>query len=160
MIFWILPMVSVVFMIGAIDLAVYQSSSVLSKTQEVSAQVSGQQFIAYRNAINEYVAAHPGFTGTVSTANLSIPYGFTLPFATGNRVVKTPSGNGQIVIVWANIPQSALFSADLGIRGDLSLGFVGSAGQWISPVTNSVSPIPAGISVPAGNSVSVIQIGV
>lgn len=160
MIFWILSMIVVVFMVGIIDLAMYQSGQVLPKSQDVSAVIAGQQFIAYRNAINDYAAKNPSFTGVVTSQMITLPYGFTLPFTTGNQVVKTPSGKGRIVVVWADLPQGALFSGDVGIRGDMSLGLVGAAGQWISPVTNSVSPIPSGVVIPEGDSVSVIQIGV
>jgi hypothetical protein len=152
-------MVTVIFMIGAVDIASYQSNRPAPSRQSVSVVAAGQQFIAYRNAIDDYVAKNPSFTGSVTPQMITLPYGFNLPFATGNQVVKTPSGNGQIAVVWANLPQGALFSSAVGIRGDMSLGLVGASGQWVSPIASSVSPIPAGISIPSGYSVSVVQIG-
>lgn len=160
MIFWILPAIISIFLIGAIDISRYQADQKLPSPALSYAIASGQYFLAYRDVVDNYVMTTPGFTGSVPPSIAHLPPGMSFNYPAGNLVIKTPSGNGRIIIVWADLPQGALFNAQSGVGGDLTLGIVNSYGQFISPLTTVPSAIPGGLSLPSGYSVSIVQEGV
>lgn len=160
MIFWILPAILSIFLIGAIDIARYQSDQKLPSSAQNEAIVAGQEFIAYRDVVDNYVISTPGFTGTVPPSIAHLPTGMTFKYPAGNMVFNTPTSQGRIIVTWAQLPQGALFEAQSGINGDLSLGIINQSGQFVSPITAVPSVLPGGLSLPQGYSVSIVQQGV
>lgn len=158
MIFWILPMLLAVFMVCAGTLVHNQADAVLPPAAQSSAAALGQRFVAYRNAVGAYVSTNPTFTGNVPSGSLALPGGMPLPPGAGNQVTATVLGQGRIIMCWAALPPSALFQAAKGMNGDASLG-VASGNQWTSPVYGAMGNLPAGVRVPDGDAVSVMQIG-
>ena len=99
MIFWLMPMIVVVFWAGMNTLAEYQSVQNVPPAAQTAAQSQAATFVGYRNAVGSYVAANPAFTGSVPTSSLAfwLAPGQPLPNGSGNQVVATPSGNGRII---------------------------------------------------------------
>lgn len=158
MIFWILPMLLSVFLVGAGMLVHGQAIAVLPPAAQTSAAAMGQGFVAYRNAVGSYVTQNPSFTGSVPAGSLALPGGMPLPPGAGNQVTTTPSGLGRIVTSWAALPPSAVYQTAKGMNGDASLGRAGGT-QWVSPVYGNMGSLPSGVQVPNGDAVSIVQIG-
>ncbi len=165
MIFWLMPMVVVVFWAGMNSLAEYQSAQNAQPTTQTTAQSQAASFVGYRNAVGNYVAANPSFTGSVPASSLAswlAPWQ-SLPNGVGNQVTATPSGNGRIIYSWAQA--SPLLGASPGMTyaaaqltgGDASIGQV-SGTQWISPIYG-VQALTVPAFVPDGDILSVVQIG-
>lgn len=158
MIFWILPMLLSVFLVGAGMLVHGQANAVLPPAAQTSATAMGQGFVAYRNAVDAAVTQNPDFTGSVPAGILALPSGMPLPPGAGNQVTATPSGAGRIVTSWAALPPSSVFAVVKGMNGDASLGRA-SGTQWVSPVYGNMGSLPSGVQVPSGDAVSIVQIG-
>ena len=165
MIFWLMPMIVVVFWAGMNTLAEYQSVQNVSPAAQTAAQSQAATFVGYRNAVGSYVAANPAFTGSVPTSSLAfwLAPGQPLPNGSGNQVVATPSGNGRIIYSWAQA--SPLQGASPGMTyaaaqltgGDASIGQV-SGTQWISPIYG-VQALTVPAFVPDDDVLSVVQTG-
>lgn len=158
MIFWILPMLLSVFLVGAGMLVHGQADAVLPPAAQTSAIAMGQSFVAYRNAVVAYVTQNPTFTGSVPAGSLALPGGMPLPPGAGNQVTATPSGAGRIITSWAALPPSAaIYYTVKGMDGDETLGLAPIGTQWESPVYGNMGSLP--VQVPNGDAVSVVQIG-
>lgn len=120
-------------------------------------------FIAYRNAVTNYLKVHPTFRGTVpaTAINVSLPS----PSITGltNVISSTASGTGAVILCVGQLHAGAISTIMRLSDNDASFGVSVDGVNWRtaaggSSVLTSPSPLPS--PVPAGYVVSLIQIGV
>lgn len=159
MIFWLMPIIVVVFWAGMNSIAEYQSAQNVPPATQTVAQSQAASFVGYRNAVGSYMQANPTFTGNIPSSSLSawLAPGQPLPNGAGNQVVATPSGNGRILYSWAQDYPGMDYAAVQLTGGDASIGQV-SGTQWISP-TYGVQALTVPGFVPDGAILSVVQIG-
>jgi hypothetical protein len=100
-------------------------------------------FVAYRNAVAVYMAAHPTFTGSVPAASLVGQFSQSFLAEAGNNVTATGTA-ARIITCYANVSQGTL-------REVLVM---------TSAAPNAVqTPTALNVPVQSGDIVSVIQIG-
>ena len=118
--------------------------------------LSGSQmatlFDVYREAVNNYLDANPGFTGTVPVSSLSLPLGTVVPPVFSN------SCSGGTAWVWVP-PPTANVLGPLALKtfGDLLVG-INRSGTLV-PANNSPTGIAVPGSIPNGSVVSVWYAG-
>lgn len=161
MIYWLLPIVFSVFYIGLNSLGALQAQRSDIPAAQVVAEVSGQAFAAYRNAVTNYMIANPTFTGSSVPAASLTPYlapGQPIPAGATNSVGSTPSG-GHVIYAWIQMPPGSGFSMVKSLGGDASIGIVNGS-QWVSPVYGVEGSVPISLGpLPSGTVLSIIQIG-
>jgi hypothetical protein len=135
------------------------NASLLSFSPPAITNLKGSQdatlFELYREAVNNYVSAHPGFSGTVPVGVLNLPAGTVVPPGFSNAV-----SNGT---AWTWMSPGAGVSPS-AILGPLSKKSAGSLlvglnqnGTLFSPMTGSTG-IPVPSSVPNSSLASLWEI--
>jgi len=115
-------------------------------------------FLAYRNAVASYLQAQPSFTGTVPAASLSGQFSTTFLASAGNFISATGT-SGRVITCWAKVSSGTVQQAVTQAGVDASIG-TSSGSTWVSAAPGAVtSPVALTTPVPAGDIVSVIQIG-
>ena len=157
--FVLLPLAVLSFFLGIITVERTRSQDILPAAIVIQATVSGQMFVAYRNAVAVYMQNNPTFTGTVSNAALAAQGNlFSAAFLASTSNVITSTGvAGRVITCYAALTTGALAAASDATENDASLGMASGA-TWTSIATGA-SAVPLASSVPNGNVVSVVQIG-
>lgn len=156
--FILLPLIVLSFFLGINAIERSHAQSILPQAIVIQAELAGQAFVAYRNAVAVYQKNNPTFTGTVSTAVLaaqgsSVASSF---LANASNKITSTGVAGRVVTCYAALPTGAITIALSVTENDASLGMsTGSA--WTSSANGSITPLAT--SVPDGYVVSVIQIG-
>jgi hypothetical protein len=115
-------------------------------------------FVAYRNAVAVYMAAHPTFTGSVPAASLVGQFSQSFLAEAGNNVTATGTA-ARIITCYANVSQGTLREVLVMTGGDAAIGKSNGA-TWTSAAPNAVqTPTALNVPVQSGDIVSVIQIG-
>ena len=112
-------------------------------------------FEAYREAVIAYVEANPTYTGTVPTASLTMPPGWSALAAWNNQVA-----TGGTVYVWGALPQGSAADVATAGLGTVSIGVTkmqGGVEVVIVPSTGYVIPVNI-TGVPVGDVACVVQI--
>jgi hypothetical protein len=115
-------------------------------------------FVAYRNAVWAYMDANKAFTGTIPVTSLSGQFSQAFLSGAGNYVTATGTA-GRVITCYASVASGAVQPAVLAAGVDASIGTSNGA-MWTSAAPGSTTvPTALNGSVPAGDIVSVIQIG-
>lgn len=117
---------------------------------------SAQNFITYKNAVTNFAAAHPAFSGTASNAVLA-PYLNNLPTSflanVGNSI--TTTGVGRTIVTYGQNFASGTPASVLNLSGnDAAIGYTNASGAWTS--YNSAVASGLTLSVLNNNLVSVV----
>lgn len=157
--FLILPLVVLCAFLGLSAIQHTQSTAALTPTVVVQAQLAGQAFIAYRNAVIAFQHQNPTFTGQVPDASLqSVGGPFPVAFlASAGNAITSFGASGRVVTAYASLPVGAVAAASEISEGDASLGIV-TATKWKS-FTPGATPMPLAAPAPDGAVVSVTQTG-
>lgn len=116
------------------------------------------QFIAYRDAVTNYMAAHNTFTGTVPASSLSGQFSASFLASVSNNVTATGTA-GRIITCYGSLSAGVVQSVLKLTGGDAAIG-TSNGTTWTSAASNSVqTPAALNVPVPVGDIVSVIQIG-
>ncbi len=167
MVFWIIPVFMAMFMVGINHIADYTAvKTVPNNTTQVIAQQQGEALMAYRNAVERYLAANPGFTGTIQGdmgGAIQLPYGMAIPPGAGAVVSAVQSSAsqaaGSAITVFADIRNSAVSQVTNATNND---GTVGTAqttsdggSQMAAPGLSGPVALPS--DVPSGDTVTTLQ---
>jgi hypothetical protein len=115
-------------------------------------------FLAYRNAVTSYMQVNPSFTGTVPATSLSGQFSAAFLVTAGNYISATGS-SGRVITSWAKVSNGTVQQAVTQAGVDASIG-TSSGSTWVTAAPGMVtSPVALTTPVPAGDIVSVIQIG-
>lgn len=159
--FVLLPLIVLSFFMGLIAIERNKAQDILPPAIVTQAELSGQTFLAYRNAVAIYQQNNPTFTGTVSSSMLAAQGSqFSSAFlaSAGNAITATGSA-GHIVTCYAALTPGAITAALAATENDASLGMA-SGTTWTSYAQGvTYTPVSLATSVPNGNIVSVVQIG-
>lgn len=157
--FFLLPVVVLSFFVGIIAIERNHAQDVLPPSIVIQATLSGQMFVAYRNAVAVFQKNNPAFTGTVSNAALAAQGNqFSAVFlATASNAITATGVAGRVITCYAALTPGALRAASDTSENDASLGMA-SGTTWTSAAFGSTA-LPLATPVPNGNIVSVIQIG-
>lgn len=108
------------------------------------------EFIIYRDAVQNYAEQNPTFSGSVSTQNLNLPPGITLPNGVGNYI--TPYGTGNAVVSYYKPAGPIAFSQpQSSYMMDWSYGYVNN-GKFYSYLGGQPISIPG--TAPQGDIMS------
>lgn len=125
---------------------------------------SASTFLAYRDAVTSYMLANPSFTGSIPPSSLAVqlPASFFSTGTGGNAAgnfVSAVGSSGRVVTCWASLPPGTAQQAMTKAGIDPSIGTSNGSG-WVSLAPGSAAtPVALTTPVPAGDVVSVIQIG-
>ena|ERR1700757_497897 len=125
----------------------------------LNATVAVEEFLSYKIAVLSYATANPGFLGTVSTTQITLPAGLTsqsIPNGATNKIVANGTG-GYFVYCWAPGDDSELSLINNLTQGDVSVGYTIQGGQWENPELGNMGSTPN--FVPAGDLYSIVEIG-
>jgi hypothetical protein len=156
------PMV-VVFMSLALW-GVYKNDTRLITPPTYTLQMNSDAttFLAYRNAVTSYMHSNPGFRGTVPAASISGQFPAVFFATTGgaaSNYVSSTGGSGYVISCWAKLSTGTVYQAVTQAGGDASIG-TSNGSTWVSAAPGVVTtPVALTTPVPAGDIVSVIQIG-
>lgn len=155
-----LPLLVLSFFIGIGAIERNHVQDVLPQAMVTQAALSGQMFVAYRNAVTVYQHNNSAFTGTVSNAALSAQGSqFSSSFLASASNAITAGVSGRVITCYAALPPGAVTAALDATQNDASIGMA-SGTSWISFAQGvNYTPVPLATSVPNGDVVSVIQIG-
>ena len=153
----LVPLVVIVLMISL--LATYQNNTKLVTPQPYTLQMNNDAttFLAYRNSVTSYLQVNPSFTGSVPAA--SLPAQFSTAFLAGAGNFVTATGTGTVITCWAKVANGAAQQAMTLAGVDPSIG-TSNGSTWVTAAPAAVvAPVVLTTTVPAGDIVSVIQIG-
>ncbi|BCF95352.1 type IV pilus biogenesis protein PilM [Paraburkholderia largidicola] len=126
--------------------------------QRLAANNDAAQFLAYRNAVSVYMASHTAFIGTIPAASLTGQYSAQF-LATAGNVVTATGTSGRVITSYAKVAAGVVQQAFVMSNGDASIG-ISHGTTWTSAAPNAVqTPTAMNTTVPAGDIVSIIQIG-
>lgn len=157
--FMFLPIAALSFFIALIAIEQNHSTSIAPMQKQVQAEIAGETFVAYRNAVMVYQQLNPSFTGTVSNAALAAQSNtFSAEFLSqASNAITNVGTSGKVITSFATLPSGALKAALNKTDNDWSFG-VSANTNWTSAAPNA-NPVPLATTVPTGSVVSVIQIG-
>lgn len=168
MAFWLIPVFMTMFMVGINFTANYHAvKTVPNTTTQVIAQQQGEALLAYRNVVEQYITAHPGFIGTITGdmgGAIQLPYGMAIPPGAGAVVAAVSSSAsqtaGSVITVFADIQNSAASQVADATQNDGTVGIAqatqnGSV-QMITSGLNTPVALPDGI--PSGDAVTTQQL--
>ncbi len=158
--FILLPLVVLSWLIGMLAIQDTYTEAGLPQAMVEKAELSGQTFVAYRDAVVNYQKNNPTFIGSVSAEALAAQGNlFSAVFldSAGNDI--TPAGvAGRIITSYAELPTGAINAALDMTENDASFGIALTNKAWMSSV-HSTTSMPLATSVPSGALVSVVQVG-
>lgn len=157
--FMLLPIAALSFFIALIAVEQSHSNSISPIQKTVQAELAGETFVAYRNAVMIYQQSNPSFSGVVSNAALAGQGStFSTEFLnTAGNAITNVGTNGKVITAFAVLPSGSLKAALNKTDNDWSFG-ISSNNSWTSAAPGA-TPIPLATTVPNGSVVSVIQIG-
>lgn len=142
-----MPLVLAMFLLAT--LALLQAGSLPAQQavlEQARADAAATSFLAYREAVLDYLALHPGFTGTAADAALAWPWGY----ARDGRWSHVVQSDGSLFVYQAAGTPPPLLIAQLQRKASQPwlLGRE-SGGQLVSASDASIRmPVPP--AVPAG----------
>ena len=113
---------------------------------QARADVAATSFLAYREAVLDYLAAHPGFIGTATDASLSWPWGYVRD-ARWSHVVQPDGSLFVFQVAGAPAPQ-LLEQLQRKTRNPWLLGR--EAGSQLVSASGVVIGLPLPAAVPPG----------
>lgn len=153
-----MPLVVLSAFVGLIAMQAHHTQAITPSVQAERSELDGQSFLAYRDAVLSFVQSNPSFTGSIPVSYFSNKFPTKFLQNAAHHVSATSSGNGRIITCYAALSSGALHAARLASDNDASLGR--SFGTyWVSAV-DATHAEPLALTIPSGNVVSVIQIGV
>lgn len=149
----IFPIIMLLAYVGLNATAAQLSKYQIPTPAQSAAVLQMQNMINYRDAVINYIAANPGFTGSIAIADLAsyLPQGIqvaSLPVV-GN-VISSIAGGRQVVIYGSGVIQGAVFATQSNAV-DASLGSQ-TVNGWVSDVNPSF-PITVNTPQLAGRNV-------
>jgi Tfp pilus assembly protein PilV len=149
-------LLSIVF--GALSIHSNNLALVTPHVQQLQMNNDAGQFIAYRDAVTNYMAAHSTFTGTVPASSLNGQFSSAFLASVSNNVSATGTA-GRVITCYGNLSAGTVQAVLKATGGDAAVG-TSNGTTWTSAATNAVkTPTALNVPVPVGNIVSVIQIG-
>jgi hypothetical protein len=158
--FYLLPVIVLIFFCSLIQIEQNHAQQAVPPSVAINAVQTGQEFVAYRNAVMAFNQQNPGYTGIVPLSSLTA-MGAQFPpgFQASNIIVSTDAGTGRAVICYAALPAGSLAAALNTTGNDASFGLA-AGNSWISSTTGATAVAwPQGVSVPNGDVVSFYQTG-
>jgi len=107
-------------------------------------------FVSYKQAVQSYVSANAGYTGTVPASLLSSSAG-AQSSGYGNTVIRNDTGTQ--IVTWAPGNGLALNDALAASEGDRAIG-ISTGTRWQTPLGGDMGPLP--FAIPSGDLVSVV----
>lgn len=154
------PLIASLFLVGFLAIFAQESRVASISSTAIAAQSTGQSFLAYRNAVMTYQQNNPTFLGTIPAATIAAIGGpFSASFLTqvGNVVVSTGYRSGRVVICYGPFNGSVAKEAALAANNDASFG-ISNGTSWVSSAIGApATAMPLATAIPAGNTVSVIE---
>ncbi len=148
-------------LVFALTLITVEHNNVALLTPSRAAQqrtAEAGEFLSYRDAVTNYAVSHPAFVGAVPLTSLSGSYSATFASGAGNFVTSAGT-NARVITSYAAVAGGTVAAAIKQSGGDASIG-TSSGSTWVSAGPGaSVAPQPLNTSVPAGDIVSVLEIG-
>lgn len=159
--FALLPLAAFAFFMSIVFSERNHAQNILPAPAITQASVSGQMFIAYRNAVALYQQNNPTFIGSAPiTASPTNQFSATFLAVAGNNITATASGTGRVITTYAALPAGAITTALALTQNDASLGLANGT-TWTSYAQGvNTTPITLSTAVPNGDVVSVVQIGI
>lgn len=149
-------LLSIVF--GTLAIQKNNLSLVTPHYQQLQVSNDAGQFIAYRDAVTNYMANHKTFTGSVPSSSLSGQFSASFLAAVNNNVSATGTA-GRVITCYGNLSAGTVQAVLRATGGDAAIG-TSNGTTWTSAPSNAVkTPVALSVPVPVGNIVSVIQIG-
>lgn len=159
--FALIPLAAFAFFMSLVVAERNHAQNILPAPIITQANVGGQMFIAYRNAVAVYQQNNPSFIGAAPIT--TSPTGqFSADFLAlaGNNITVTASGTGRVITTYAALPPGSITHALALTQNDASLG-IASGTNWTSAAQGvNTTPVPLATAVPNGDVVSVVQIGI
>ena len=128
--------ISMMSLVGALYVPVQQA-----QTNLAVADFSSTSFLAYREALIDYLNANPGFTGVVADSSLTYPWGYQRD----PRWTNVVSGTLYVYEVSPNSPNTTLLLERLYQKTDKSF----MVGRNVSGMLISANGFSTGVTVPA-----------
>lgn len=108
-----------------------------------------ENFLAYRDAVREYMAEHPGYDGAIGSSSLDLP-------GTYNSQEWSNTVNSGTAWIYGDMPVGGLRHAVEKMDQPLNLGVKAETGYLVSPVYGDTGIyVPASVSV--GQVVAVVK---
>lgn len=168
MAFWLIPVFMAMFMVGINFTANYHAvKTVPNTTTQVIAQQQGEALLAYRNAVEQYIAAHPGFTGSITGdmgGAIQLPYGMEIPPGAGAVVADVSSSAnqsaGSAITVYADIQNSAASQIANATQNDGTVGIAQTTQSGsVQMITSGLNaPVVLPEDIPLGDTVTTVQL--
>lgn len=149
----LLPLVFGIMLHALIGLFSVVGNAAIEPPHADRAASQGFLFLAYRQAVTDFVTANPTASGTIPRSQLTLPAGMPVLPGEGNAVLVDSTGVTD-VLAWAAITSAGLAAVVRVSQGDASLGY-STGGSWVSPVYGQMGALPT--NVPSGNAVSFLQ---
>lgn len=117
------------------------------------------EFIAYRDAVTAYMLTNRTFTGSVPNGSLTGNFSTAFLQNVGNVVTATGTA-GRVITCYGKLATGTVQAAMIAAGVDASIGITNDGSTWVSAAPDALkTSTPLSASVPAGDIVSVIQIG-
>jgi hypothetical protein len=157
---FILPLLAFAIFMGLLPLAGNQAAATLPSNQVTLAAVAGETFVTYAQALGAFQRANPAFTGSATASQLNaLGYQFSSSFlATVGNKITTAGTNARVITTYGTLPAGALGTIVSLTGGDATFGTSTNGTTWTS-VAPGAAPAALAVTVPAGGTVSVVQIG-
>lgn len=150
------PLLMFVAFWGLNATAAYYADHRIPQMSASNSATAAQNFITYKNAVTNFAAAHPAFSGTVSSAAL-MPYlnGLSSSFLANVSNSISTTGAGRTIIAYGQNLAAGTPSSVLSLTSnDAAIGYTNASGVWTSYSATVSSGLT--LSVFNNNLVSVV----
>lgn len=155
------PLIIIVFVALGAGLTAIEGGQVRATSPDIEvmkSEAGGSAFMAYRSAVVRYSEQNASFRGAVPASALPWPAGLapnTAPPGAANEILNGPNGE-RIVCAWATVGNGTVARLATALGGDATIG-ESNGTEWSAPGYGVMGPLP--VSVPAGDIVSVVELG-
>ncbi len=132
-----LPLILFVAYLALNTITAHYVVSRIPVVPQTIAVIQAQNIIAYRNAVANFAAANPAYTGTVPVSNLQpyLPPGMSSGFLinnAGNSIVQVQGVGRAIMVYGQNLAPGVISAMQNAEFGNAGLGNTGVNGAWSS----------------------------